>query len=99
MKEFITADLTDNAPSEICIDCARLGIVHGPTKTALVHCRHQITGAYKALGQDWKVIRGIESGHFRDAVLRGLTWGEVKADVERGLLGIIQNESIDTVKH
>lgn len=99
MSEFNVADLTDKAPAEICPACAKKGIEHGPTQTLLVHCSHNITGAYKAPGRDWKVIRGIEPGHFREAVLRGLTWGEVKADVEKGLLGIIQEQSAQAVKH
>jgi hypothetical protein len=58
-----------------------------------------ISGAYQVPGKEWKVIRGIEFTHCREAILRGLTWGELRHDVEKGLWGIIQNQSVDTVKH
>jgi len=60
-----------------------LGIKHEPTQTVLVHCAHLITGAYRAPGRPWKVIRGIEAGNFRDVIVSVLTAGELLAEIKR----------------
>ena len=99
MSEFNVTDLTDKAPAEICSVCAKNGIEHGPTQTLLVHCSHNITGAYKASGRDWKVIRGIEPGYFRETVLRGLTWGELRVELQRDLKALVQDEADHSTKH
>lgn len=97
--EFEKIDLTGAAPAEICPECARLAVLHGPTQTAIMYCSHRLSGAYRVLDRPWKVIRGIEVHHFRDVVARGLTAGELRVELERDLLQILEEQAKNAVKH
>lgn len=99
MNEFSTMDLTGEAPAEICPDCARLAVEHSPTKTTILYCAHRLCGAYRATGRDWKVIKGVEAGIFSDIVLRGLTAGELRVELERDLLQILEEQARAATKH
>lgn len=90
MAEFKTADLTTQAPEHkaICPECARHGVEHLPTETLLAYCIHNLTGAYRATGRDWKTIPGIEPGIFREVFLRGLIGSELRMELQRDLTAL-----------
>lgn len=89
--EFTSLDVTDQAPVEVCLRCARRAVEHGPTRTAIVHCAHTLCGAYRPTGREWSVVRGVEAGVFRDLVVRALTQAELRIDVARDLSHILSS--------
>ena len=99
MGEFVTVDLTGQAPESICARCASAGILHVPTGTELVHCPHGLRAAYRLSGREWKILLGIEASSFRDVVARALTVAELRHDVAGGLAGIVQVQADHAVKH
>jgi hypothetical protein len=100
MDEFTKVDLSGQVPEEICISCAKKGVLYGPTQTVLVHCNHGTPcGAYRVLDRPWKVVVDIDVVGFREMVVRGLTKGELRADLERDLLRILSEMGKGEVKH
>lgn len=99
MKEFSAIDLTGQAPEVICRNCSKHGIFHDPTQTTIIYCEHTLRGAFMALDQPWKIIAGIERSHFITMVKIGLTKGELRVDVARGLAEIVQDQARDATKH
>ena len=97
--EFTQVDLTGQAPDGICSICAKRGVLHVPTSTAIVYCEHRLTGAYRILNNQWKRIRGIEQHAFRELVARGLTMGELRVELERELKMIIGEQGEGATKH
>jgi hypothetical protein len=55
--EFKTINLDSMQPEEICSECAKSGMVHLPTETAILYCSHNRTGAYLPVGRDrWTLV-------------------------------------------
>ncbi|MGC2047031.1 MAG: hypothetical protein WA635_00250, partial [Gallionella sp.] len=98
-KEFSAVDLTGEAPEGICPDCLIHGIIHGPTSCALVYCTHNLRGAYRVIGGEWKTLKGIERALFIDVIARGLLMGELRVDIQRDLAGLIRAEADQATKH
>lgn len=85
--EFEALDLTDQAPPEICPECAKLAVAHLPTVTSIAYCTHKLCGAYRVLDRPWKIIRGVEASVFSDVVIHGLTAGELRVGMARAVRG------------
>lgn len=100
LPEFEKVDLTGMIPeTTICVSCAKQGLIHKPTETAIVYCPHTLRGAYKALDRPFKIISGIERSLFLDVVSRGLLFGELRTDIGRDLAMIIQSDASEATKH
>lgn len=99
MREFVSVDLTGQVPAQICPECAAGCLHHAVTGTDLAHCRHSVTGAYRAEGRDWKVIPGIEAHAFREAMAHGIVKAELRADIERDLRAILAEQAKGATKH
>jgi hypothetical protein len=100
MNEVSIVDLRGQVPAEICIACARRGMLYGPTSTTLVHCHHgEPAGCYRIFAGPWTIVRNIDVVAFREMVARGLTLGELKVDLERDLLHLLAEMGKDATKH
>jgi hypothetical protein len=97
--EFLANDVRADAPEEICATCAQHGLRHEPTAVELVFCIHSRTGAFRALGRAWRLVRGLTPENFRDGVVRGLVRGELMHDVVRGIQARLEQEARTSQKH
>jgi hypothetical protein len=99
MREFGSIDLTGQVPAQICPACAAGSLHHGPTGTDVAHCRHNVTGAYRAEGRAWVTIPGIELHAFRELIARGIVKAELREDVARDLQAMLEAQARDATKH
>jgi hypothetical protein len=99
MNEFEEIDLTGQAPAGICAECAKHGRRHLPMQTVIVHCAHNLRGAYRVLERPWRVIPGVEASAFAELVLRGLTAGELRVDLQRELTRLLEDQARNATKH
>lgn len=68
-KIFSAIDLGFKQPPGICPDCATHGMEHTDSGVAFVYCYHNLTGAWRAPTQCWKVVENIDAHNFKRAVL------------------------------
>lgn len=100
MGEFRKINLTNKVPEDgICPACASHGIIHQPTETRFVYCKHNATGASQSSTRPWKVFPRIEADSFRAAVLRGVIGGELRVEIVRDIKNLIMDEADHSVKH
>jgi hypothetical protein len=100
MGEFKKVNLINQVPEDgICPTCATHGIVHQPTETRFVYCKHNATGVFQTSTRPWKVFPRIEATSFRATVLRGVIGGELRIEIVRDLKNLIMNEVDHSTKH
>lgn len=100
-SEFEKVDLSSEPALgiHVCRECAKFGIYHAATDSFFAHCEHRLNGAHRASGGNWKVLRGIEAGNFKEVLIRACTIAALKVEVARDVVGIIQQQADDSTKH
>lgn len=60
-------DISAERPNSVCRECAARAL-HHESGVTFRYCAHRLSGAYRIAGGEWRHLRHIAAGNFRQAV-------------------------------